>query len=291
MRKNKKAMNRKEWIITLALICAALVLCFPVASILSSPEAYTSTYESLDEKMENVLGLTAACTITSSAISAVPDDIGSAVAMQLAEYTDWLLLIFSVLLTEKYLLTILGMITFRIVLPLVLIFQIPAIRGRLGLVGVISHRLGAVCLALFLVIPTSMLASNLITETHGVSFEETVDAAELFAGLTEVESTAEVESGGITGWLNKIESTVSGAANVVMDLPEKVSDLMNQFIQSIAVMLVTSCVIPLLVLAAFLWIVKIITGQEVKLQPPRKRREKLERENTENSLPEPVEAE
>ena len=44
---------------------------------------------------------------------------------------------------------------------------------------------------------------------------------------------------------------------------------MNDFIEALAIMLVTSCLIPILVLLFFVWIKKVILGVNVEL--PRKK--------------------
>ena len=41
---------------------------------------------------------------------------------------------------------------------------------------------------------------------------------------------------------------------------------LNDFIEALAVMLVTSCVIPVLVLLFFVWITKVILGMELPVK-------------------------
>lgn len=40
-------------------------------------------------------------------------------------------------------------------------------------------------------------------------------------------------------------------------ISEKVGDMINSFIEALAVLLVTSCVIPILVMLLFVWLVKV----------------------------------
>ena len=46
-------------------------------------------------------------------------------------------------------------------------------------------------------------------------------------------------------------------------------NLMNRFIEAIAIMVVTSCIIPILVLLVFLWIVKMIFQVDFDIHIPR----------------------
>ena len=48
-------------------------------------------------------------------------------------------------------------------------------------------------------------------------------------------------------------------------LTESARNSLSNFIEALAVMIVTSCIIPLLVLLFFLWLVKLILGVNVEL--------------------------
>ena len=48
----------------------------------------------------------------------------------------------------------------------------------------------------------------------------------------------------------------------VTAVPEKVETTLSQFIEAVAVLIVTSCLIPLLVVAALFWLTKAIFGLE-----------------------------
>ena len=49
----------------------------------------------------------------------------------------------------------------------------------------------------------------------------------------------------------------------VTAVPEKVETTLSQFIEAVAVLIVTSCLIPLLVMAALFWLTKVILGLEI----------------------------
>ena len=60
---------------------------------------------------------------------------------------------------------------------------------------------------------------------------------------------------------NAQESVSNVVDNVVIsseDLVQKVENSLNHFIEAVAVMIITSCVIPMLVLLLFFWMVKIV---------------------------------
>ena len=70
------------------------------------------------------------------------------------------------------------------------------------------------------------------------------------------ESAEEEESS--TGIFSKIKDGVSG-------ITEQAEQMLNQFLESLAIMLVTSCIIPILVILFFVWIIKMLFGANLNL--------------------------
>lgn len=86
--------------------------------------------------------------------------------------------------------------------------------------------------------------------------EETVKEAEKMTD--EINDNTDSEGNILEQALSKIKGGITG-------LLEKGEQLLNQFIETIAVMLVTSCLIPIAVLLFVLWIVKMLFGVQVKM--------------------------
>ena len=74
---------------------------------------------------------------------------------------------------------------------------------------------------------------------------------------------------------NIIEQALDKIAGGVSGLLKKGEQLLNQFIESIAVMFVTSCLIPIAVLMFVLWLVKVMF--EVQINVPRELPKKISR--------------
>lgn len=254
---------------TAVLILAALVFIFPVTQLLAKPDAYSPTFHSIDTKTETVLALTAAATAASTAISAIPDDFGTPIANQIAEYTDYLLIIFSILLAEKYLLTVIALFTFRLFVPAALVSFIPSIRRNYAFIPQIAMKIATIGLALWIVIPTSMFISDLVYDTYKVSFDETIASVSLLEEAEEAESEEENVFSSMWG---KVTDTVSSITDTVTHIPDKVTAIANNFIQSVAVMIVTTCIIPMLVLIFALSVVKIIFGVTIPMPQPKHRK-------------------
>ncbi len=251
-------MNRTASKIALcvALVAFAVLSVFPVAQKAAEPERYAAYTASLDEKTETVLTLMAAATVTSAGISAIPGDTATPIADKLADFSEYFLLILCVLYAEKYLLTLLPMGVFRILVPLTCLTFIggriwnPRWMDRQG------FKLALISLAMLCVIPLSIRTSDLIYDTYRQSIENTIVSAEQLS-----DETTELAEAEDTGMLQTILRGLSETKN---SITEKASKVMNRFVESLAVMIVTSCLIPILVLMFFVWIVKQLTGVDMR---------------------------
>ena len=102
MTEMKKRLNRNVILCSILLILFGGFSFFKGAELLESTEIYGNTIETLDEKRGNVMGMTAALVGTSTLITGLPDDMGTPVAEQLMDMTDWLLVVLCVVFLEKY---------------------------------------------------------------------------------------------------------------------------------------------------------------------------------------------
>ena len=102
------------------------------------------------------------------------------------------------------------------------------------------------------------------TETPGIGTTEVPGT--VTGNVQEKESNNSGSVSNIFDWAkDAISSAKDSVANVVEnvtisteDLVQKVENSLNHFIEAVAVMIITSCVIPMLVLLLFFWMVKIV---------------------------------
>ena len=168
------------------------------------------------------------------------------------------------LYAEKYLLTIIGAGVFQYLIPIACgLFAIGEFYYPEALKKA-AVKLTAFGIAIFLLIPLSIHVSDMIYNTFQDSIDSTITAAE---ELTE-ETAPLIEAGEDKSIIQRI---LSGISETAEGLTEKAAQIVNRFIESIAIMIVTCCLIPLLVLLFFLRIVKVITGIDVSLPLPKRR--------------------
>lgn len=253
-----KNVNMKKLAKVVIPLLIALISIFGVTKYASSAEFHRKTIESLDEKKTTVMELTAASTAASVTISMLPDDMGSAISDKLMDLSGYFLIVLSALYLEKYLLTITGYATFAVLIPLACVLFSVSVFWKEDLLKSIGKRLALFGLAIVLVIPASMKISDLIETTYETSMEETIESAK--ETTKEIEEDAEASESGIKGVISKIKGGFSG-------ILKKMETSLNNFVEALAVMIVTSCVIPILVLMFFVWLVKTLLNVEIHANP------------------------
>ena len=254
-------------IAVIAVLSLAIVLsCTVVGARLTDPATYSHTIEMLDKNRTSVLGLSAASAAVSAAVSALPDDICSPLAQEISEFTTWFLLILSVIYLEKYLLTIFGFAACYLFIPvgcsaLLINFFFP--KNFLQSIGTKLIAFGAV---LLLVIPTSVWISDQISSVYSRSIEITVQSAS---------AVSDNLIGNIAGENEENTSVIDEAKEILGDLSGSVAgvidqfkNVLNRFIEATAVMIVTTCLIPVLVIVFFIWLVKNLFYIPVALPAP-----------------------
>ena len=238
--------------ICIALIAIALVSFFPIAQRYTSPDRYTDYVVSIDDKTETVLKLMAVSTVTSAGITAIPGDTATPIAEKLADFSEYFLLILCMLYAEKYLLTIIPYGVFKGLVPLVCALFCVGLFWNGQTLRRQGFKLLLIAVALLLVIPLSVRTSDMIYSTYQDSIDSTIASAEALTEETEELAAAE-DTNMLDRILNRINETTEG-------MVDKASTVLNRFVETLAVMIVTSCLIPILVLLCFLWIVKQLTG-------------------------------
>ena len=246
------------------LILAALLSAFVLSKYAASPEFHQKTIEALDEKRTTVMELTAASTAASAAITLLPGDTATPIAEKLIDLSSYFLLVICAIYLEKYLVTMTGYAAFAVLIPLACVLLAVNVFVKSGTWNRIAVKLIAFALAIFFVIPASVAVSDLIERTYESSIQHTLTSAKEATEIIEddTEDAAKAEEGLLAG----LASKVSGLKESMSGMMEKAEKTLNDFIEALAVMLVTSCVIPVLVLLFFVWITKVILGMELPVK-------------------------
>lgn len=255
-----------------ALVVLALLSGFVARPHFADTKTWDSTIEVIDQKKGNVLALTTSCVALSAGITALPGDTGTPVAEQLAQLSGNLGIVLAVLYLEKYLLTILWSVGLGILIPFALVlFAVSlGIHGRWSTSAVlrrVATRVLVVAVIGMALVPASVWVSQKVDETYQVSIEQTEQKA---TEASKASSTKSEKKSETTENKNVLEQLTDGASSLLTSvtdsaksMTDKVVQQVTDLIEGVIVMIVTSCVIPLLVLAAFLWLGHTLLGIDI----------------------------
>lgn len=239
------------------LVIVGLVSAFPLRQVFTTPDTFASTISVLDEKKNNVTAMVAATTAASVTITfAGPDDAGTPLADKLMDLSSNLMLVLGVLYLEKYLLTVFGFVAFGILIPLAMgMLVIAALMyyrsNASGAIARLALKLIVLGAVLFATVPAGVAVTDMIDRTYDVSY----------AVEAEVDEPAQEGEGDGEGTpLDFILSIPENVANAATDVIDGLLGQVNRLIEGVAIMLVTSCVIPILVLLFFLWMANLLLG-------------------------------
>lgn len=248
MIKNKK--------IKIAVLIIIAISSFIFSFFASKPSFYESTIAILDENKADAIALSSTATAVAIGVSTI--EICEPIAEMLTQIASYTVLITTVIFLEKFMLTTIGSLTFSLLIPIACILGIIFQISNKYYFKTIAIKIAVFGVLLAITIPTSAWLGVQIENTHKNSFEV----------IEDIQTEEEIKD---KGFWNKFKNKTNEAK-------EYAETKLNHFIDSIAVMLITTCAIPIGVLAFMLWLVKIIFGININLPNPTKITEKVSNE-------------
>ena len=260
-----------------AVIILALTIilsCTVMGNKLTDPATYAHTIEVLDHNRTTILGLTAASAAASAAISTLPDDMCSPLSQEISDFTTYFMLILSVIYLEKYLITILAAAACYALIPVGCAALLVHCFFPSSALQSIGSKLLVFGAAVLLVIPSSVWVSDQINAIYSESIEITVQSASAVSENLIGETADENKEN--TTVIDEAKALLGDLSGSVAGVVEQFKNLLNRFIEATAVMIVTTCLIPILVIVFFVWIVKTLFNVQIILPAslPKPRRHK-----------------
>ncbi len=243
------------------IVCPLIIMLlsiFVLSNIATSPAFHAKSIAALDEKKTTVMELTAASTAASAAITLLPGDTATPIADKLADLSTYFIIVVCAIFLEKYLLTITGFLSFDILIPAACFLFIINVFWKNDTCKLIIKRILLFAFAAVMIIPLSIRVSNMVEDTYKSSIDNTIQAAK--------EVTEDTQKASDQGLFSDIISKVTdGISKITNNIVDKVEDVLNNLIEALAVMIVTSCLIPVLVLLFFVWLLKLVLGSHIDI--------------------------
>ena len=270
-------MNVMEWlntfftekcIVKLAkCLVAALIMVvsiFVLAQKVPETKMVEDTIESIEQSNKTIMEFSGATITTSLALSAFPNDFATPLASTLSDLNTYFIFIFAVLFVEK-LVVIEGVkIAFVYIIPAACILYIAYVSFGKDIFKNFATKLAVLGLAVVFVIPLSTYFTEKVCADYLVYVDETIEDANAGAEkVNEVMASGEEEA----TIFDKLSDAFQTAIQGVNDLMAYFENVIKKCVNSIAIMIVTSFVLPLLTLFLFRWLLNELFGWNLPKQP------------------------
>ena len=238
--------STKRIVCIVLLLVVAILSMTVVSRFATSPETYKTTIQSIDEKKAMVMGVTATAAVTSAALAAIPGDATTPIANKIMDLSAYLLIVVCALVLEKSLLTVIGYLSFNILIPIscIMLGIYTFIKKRT--LKIIALKFIAFALVIVSIIPFSMNISDMIYMANQSTVEQlTIEMSEETSQETNAENF----------WLDKI---IDKAREGVSGAGEKAKQILNNFIDAIALFIVAYCALPIIIILLTIWFINLL---------------------------------
>jgi len=237
-------------VLGLILIAALAFGAFNV--VLPTSEFVEDSIESVDDSKETVMRLSAATLSASLAITMLPDDVATPLADSLADMNIYFVAILMLLFFEKILI-VYGFKLAAIVLPVTCVIYTLSVILKRDMLKSLAIRLSILVLAVALVVPCSTHITNYVAADLNQYVEATIASTEDGADI--VNEAMEVGEDEKTIF-EKLSETFKTAINDISDLMLHFQHSIRRCMNSIAILLLTNCLMPIMNFFLLKWVLK-----------------------------------
>ena len=245
---------RKEKLVKVLLIVFAMVFSFTVLTHVIPESKYVQdTIQYLEDSQNTIMKFSGTTIATSLSLSALPNDFASPLASTVSDLNTYFIFIFAVLFVEK-LLVIEGIkISLVYIIPAACILYIASILSGKDVFKNLGKKLLILGISVIMVIPISTHFTESVCADYLTYVDETIEEAD--AGANKINELMAEDHEDAT-FFDKLTSAFKTAINDVNDLLAYFKNVVKKCVNSVAVMIVTTFVLPMLVMLLFRWLLK-----------------------------------
>lgn len=235
----------------LAAVFIIVLSVFVLAVKVPDTKLITNTTASIKDSQSTVMEFSGATIATSLAISALPDDFASPLAGTLADLNTYFIFVFAVLFVEELIVVEGVKIAFAYIIPAACaLYVLHVICGKEMLKN-FAVKLMVLGLAVVFVIPASTHFTEKVCADYLNYVDETIEEAN--AGADKVNEVM-VSGEGEETIFDKLSEAFKTAIQGMSDLLSYFENVIRRCVNSIAIMIVTTFVLPILILFLFRWL-------------------------------------
>lgn len=237
----------------LSLSLAAALSFFVVTAKLPESNFVRDSLASVEESSDTVMKFSAATLSASLAISALPDDFATPLADSLADMNIYFVAILVVLFLEKILIRYGIQAAFAILIPLACLAGVLFIATKRNFLKGLAVRLCVLGLAVAFVVPCNTHITNIVASDLTAYVNETIEETE--GGAGKLNEAMEGGAGDRT-MFEKLSDLFQSAIRDISDLMLHFQNTIRRCMNSIAILILTNCLMPLLTFVVLRWILR-----------------------------------
>lgn len=241
-----------EKLIKILFITFIMVFSFTVLPHIVGESKYVQeTIAHLEESQNKIMKFSGTTISTSVALSALPDDFASPLAGTIADMNTYFIFMFAVIFVEKLIVIIGSKISLMYLIPFACILYIASLLTTKEIFKTFATKLLILGISLVIVIPFSTHFTETVCKDYLTYVDETI--AETDAGTSKINEIMSSTDENKT-FFEKISDAFKTAIQDVTDLLAYFKNVVKKCVNSIAIMLVTTFVLPFLMLLLFRWL-------------------------------------
>lgn len=237
----------------LILILIGVFSFFVLTAALPQTDFVKTSLESVENSSDTVMRFSAATLSTSLAITTLPDDFATPLADSLADMNIYFVAILVVLFLEKILILYGFKLSFALVIPFACAIGGLAAILKNDLLKSLAVRLSILALAVALVVPCSTHITNYVAADLNEYVEATIAGTEEGADKLHEAMEGGAEEKTI---FEKLSDLFQTAINDLSDLLLHFQNSIRKCMNSIAILLLTNCLMPIFNFFILKWILK-----------------------------------
>ena len=247
--------KKKELIRITVLVIIAICSMFIVSKIATNPQSYKATIQSIDDKKNTVMSVAAGAASTSTLLAFIPGDGATPIANQIMQISSYLMIVVCALVLEKSLLTVMGYLSFKILIPVSCGLLAIHTFCKKEFLRNIALKFIAFAIVIVSIVPISMKIGDMIYEVNSTVIEQiTVEDVDTSKIISDDKNSSLLDSA--------VEKIKNGFSDTVNYAKQKLS----QFIDVIAIFIIAYCAVPIIVVITLIWLVKLLFGIKIPLK-------------------------
>ena len=260
VKKKETQKNYKKTLLYSIILIVLIVVSIFMSETMSSMKIVDNSITSLDKKKATVQSITVSATASAAAITLLPGDAGTPIAEKLADVSEYSVFLYSSILLEKYLAASSGIISFKYLIPFALLLILLSLFAsrKTDALKSIGIKIIIFALILYLVVPASIKLTNNIEKTYKNTTWE----------ATHTDDSQKTKMKDISNEGNSILPHSFSTNVSIKDQLGKYKKMLDGFMDKIAILIVTTCIIPILVFCFLLWLLKTLFGVTLNLPKP-----------------------